>query len=101
MLPMIALETIASGEVQGGTTAVQMPDIPCAFIKIKALSTNATNVYIGSSADMTLPNGVTDETTGYELDAGDALDWIPISNLNKLWMRTDANADGVSYIAFK
>ena len=78
-----------------------MPDVPCAMVKIKALSGNSTNVYIGSSSDMTLAGTETSETMGYELDAGQETDWLPVSNLNKLWLRTDANADDICYIAFK
>jgi len=96
-----AYSTIVTGEVQGGTAAVQMPDIPCAMIKIKALSNNAGNVYLGSSSSMTRAGTTTNTTMGYELDAGQETDWLPIDNLNKLWMRTDNNADDVCYIAFR
>ena len=97
---MNAFNTIISGEVQGGTTKAQMPDVPCARIKIKALRDNAGNVYIGSS-DVTVAGSATNQTMGFELDAGEDTGWIEIDNLNKFWMVTDNNADDVCYIAFK
>ena len=95
------LKIVATGEVQGGTTAAQLPDIPCVIVKIKAKRNNNSNVYIGSSEDVTAPNAQTDITTGFELDAGEDTDWLPISNLNKLWMITDVNADDITYIALR
>lgn len=90
-------KSVVSGEVQGGTTAAQMPDIPCARVNIKALTGNATNVYIGGEG-VTIPDGATDETSGFTLDAGQETGWFEIDNLNRLWMITDANGDDVSYI---
>jgi hypothetical protein len=98
---MQSFNTIVSGEVQGGTTAAQMPDVPCALIKIKALSNNSGNVYLGADSSVSIAGTVTSTTMGYELDAGQETDWLPIDNLNKLWMITDANADDVCYIAFR
>ena len=90
--------TVKTGEVQGGTTAAQMPDIPCSLIKIKAVGSNSGNVYIGG-VGVTKIDGVTDETTGFELDAGQETDWMAIDNLNKFYMITDNNGDDVIYIA--
>ena len=98
---MQSFNTIVSGEVQGGTTAAQMPDVPCALIKIKALSNNSGNVYLGADSSVSIAGTVTSNTMGYELDAGQETDWLPIDNLNKLWMITDANADDICYIAFR
>ena len=97
---MQAFSTVLSGEVQGGATVAQMPDIPCALIKIKALVSNSGNVYLGAEG-VTVPDGVTDATSGFELDAGQETDWLPIDNLNKLWMITDNNGDDIVYIAFR
>ena len=100
MITVQNFKIIATGEVQGGTTAAQLPDIPCAGVMIKAQSDNATNVYIGTE-NVTVNRGHTNETTGWELDAGDETRFLPIDNLNKLWMITDANADDIIYIAFR
>ena len=90
--------SVKSGEVQGGTTAAQMPDVPCSKVLIKALTGNSTNVYIGGEG-VTVPDGVTDSNAGFTLDAGQDTGWIEIDNLNKLWMITDANGDDISYLA--
>jgi len=91
---------IATGGVRGGTTAAQLPDIPCAGVILQAPSDNATSVYIGVEG-VTLPDGTTNTTAGYELDAGDTTRFLPIDNLNKLWMITDVNADNLIYMAFR
>lgn len=90
--------SIITGEVQGGTTVAQMPNVSCAKIKIRALASNSGNVYIGV-AGATKPDGVTDTTSGFELDAGQDTGWLEIDNLNKLYMITDNNGDDVVYIA--
>jgi hypothetical protein len=102
MFPYInqALNTVISGEVQGGTTRAQMPDIPCAMVNIKALTDNAGNVYIGGLG-VTVPGTKTNETAGFSLDSGQETGWLPIDNLNKLWMITDANGDDVSYLVLR
>ena len=90
--------SVKSGVVQGGTTAAQMPDIPCNRVNIKALTNNATNVYIGG-AGVTIPGASTNETGGFTLDAGQETGWMDIPNLNVLYMITDVNGDDVSYLA--
>ena len=91
---------VISGEIQGGTTAAQFPDIPCVKVNIKALVDNATNVYIGGEG-VTVPNGSTDQTSGFTLDAGQETGWIEIDNLNRFWMITDVNGDDVTYLVLK
>ncbi len=100
MKPLLTSDTVLSGEIQGSVTAFQLPNIPCSWVKIIAVTSNAGNVYIGAKG-VTRPNGHTDTTTGYELDAERALDFIPIDNLNKLWMICDLNGDDIVYIAFR
>jgi len=96
----LSLQVVVSGEIQGGTTAAQLPDIPCVIVKFRALASNSGNVYIGGSG-VTIPDGVTDTTSGFELDAGQDTDWIPVENLSKLFMITDNNGDDVVYIALR
>ena|SRR3990167_1857123 len=91
-------KSVISGEIQGGTTAAQLPDIACSRVKFRALASNSGNVYIGG-AGVTIPDGVTDETSGLELDAGQDTGWIDIPNLNLLYVITDNNGDDLSYIA--
>ena len=95
-----AYKTVLSGGIEAPTTAVQMPDVPCSVVKIRALGTNSGNVYIGGSG-VTVPNGSTNATAGYELDAGQDTDWIPVENLNKFYLITNNIGDSVCYIALK
>lgn len=94
------LNQVVSGEVQGGTTAAQLPDVPCVKVLFKAQADNAGNVYLGG-ANVTVPDGVTDQTSGLTLDAGEQTDWIQIDNLNRFWMITTNNGDDLSYIVLK
>ena len=86
-----------SGEVQGSATAAQLPNIPCSLVVIKAVNSNAGNVYIGLSG-VTKPDGTTDTTTGVELRAGDALT-IAVSNMNVLYLICDNATDDITYLA--
>ena len=89
---------VKSGEIQGGTTVAQMPDVPCSKVMFRALASNSGNVYIGG-VGVTKPDGVTDETSGFELDAEQETEWLEIPNLNLLYIITDNNGDDLSYIA--
>lgn len=91
---------VVSGELQGGTTVIQLPDISCVRVKFRALASNAGNVYIGGSG-VTVPDGATDTTSGFELDAGQDTGWIDIDNLNRFYMITDNNGDDLSYLILK
>jgi len=91
-------KSVFSGEIQGGTTKEQLSDIPCSRVKLRALAGNSGNVYLGGSA-VTIPDGVTDATSGFELDAGQDTGWLDIENLNLLYRISDNNGDDLSYIA--
>jgi len=92
---------VYTGEIGGETSATQMPNIPCKLACFVACSGNATNVYIGTSSSVSVKNGTTDTTTGFELDAGAQTPWLPIPNLNKLYYICDATGDDLTYIALK
>lgn len=77
---------------------MQGPDVPCVMVKFKATTGNSGNVYIGG-VDVTKPDGLTDTTSGFELDAGVETDWIPVSNLNKIYRICDNAGDDLVYIA--
>ncbi len=95
-----AYPTVLTGEIAGTITATQLPDIACSKVKIKAVGDNSGYVYLGAKG-VTKPNGANDETTGYELDAGEETDWLIIDNLNKLYRICDNAGDELVYIAFK
>lgn len=95
-----AFETILTGEVQGGTTKAQLPDIPCSLVNIKAQTGNATNVYLGGE-NVEVPDGTTDAVSGFVLDAGQETGWMALGNLNQLWMITDVNGDDIVYMILR
>ncbi len=95
-----AFKTIVTGEVRGGTTAAQLPDVPCSRVIFKAPSDNATSIFLGVEG-VTKPDGTTSTTAGFELDAGQETPVLNISNINQLWMITDVNGDDLTYIAFR
>jgi hypothetical protein len=88
----------ACGELAGSTTALQLPDVECEFAYLKAKSDNAGRVYIGG-AGVTVADGTTDITTGYELEAGDEMT-VWVHNLNELYRICDNAGDDLSYIAW-
>lgn len=90
--------TVLSGELQGSATALQLPTIACKLVKFKAREDNTGNVYIGA-AGVTKPDGTTDATTGFQLDAGEETGWIPIDNLNRLYRICDNATDDLTYLA--
>ena len=87
-----------TGELAGSVTAVQMPNVPCSRARFKARDDNSGNVYIGA-AGVTAPDGTTDTTTGFPLDAGDDSGWIYCSNLNELFRICDNAGDDLIYWA--
>lgn len=94
------MDNIITGEIQGSVVSFPMPDIPCCVVKFKAVRSNSGNVYIGRST-VTLPDGISDKTTGYELDAGEETDWLPISNLKLLSLICDNVGDDLTFIALR
>lgn len=89
---------VASGELAGSATAVQMPDIACKLVKFKARYVNTGKVYIGG-AGVTVPNGVTDTTSGLSLNPGEESGWIPIDNLSRLYRICDSANDHLTYLS--
>lgn len=96
----MAYRVIATGEIAGSATASQLPDVDCDLVNLKAAVSNAGNVYLGGSG-VTVPDGTTDVTTGFELDAGQETGWIPLANLNLLYRICDNAGDDLTYIALR
>lgn len=88
-----------SGEVAGAVSATQMPDVNLGdgALCIQAAKSNVGNVYIGG-AGVTKPNGVTDQTTGIELEPGVLLQFMPVSNLNVYYFICDNAGDDILYM---
>jgi hypothetical protein len=90
------LSGVTTGEHAGSATAHQLPDIACSMVWIKAVGSNAGNVYVGAST-VTVVNGTTDLTSGFELDAGDVLGPLPLDNLSRLYIICDNAGDDIVY----
>jgi hypothetical protein len=93
-------ESGACGELQGSATALQLPDIVGGLVWFKAHADNAGNVYLGFSG-VTVADGTTDVTTGLQLDAGDMIGPMTLSNLNKMYRICDNAGDDLTYIVLR
>lgn len=96
----IMYDTVASGQVGGGTTAAQLPDVACKRVLLRAGWDNAGTIYVGASSSATTPAAgtATNATTGLQLKAGDATPWLDIPNLNKLYRICSGTADYLTYL---
>lgn len=99
--PYATLLTVASGELQGTTSATQLPNIPAKMVRIKAAWDNAGRIFLGGAAGTTLPDNVTDITTGFELNPRDDTGWLPIDNLNRLWRICQNAGDKATYMVIR
>ena len=93
---MPTFNKVKSGEVAGSATAAQMPDISCRMARFIGVIGNAGMVYIGGEG-VTIPDGETDVTSGFELDAGVSTPWFPVTNLNVFYRICDNAGDDVLY----
>lgn len=89
--------SVQSGELQGSATALQLPDIACRGVWLKAVASNVGNVYLGV-AGVTVVDATTDITSGLELAPGDII-YIPIHNLNLLYRICNNAGDDLTYLA--
>ena len=95
---MQVFNRIATGELAGSTTAIQLPDIKCRMVWFKAQFDNSGNVYLGGSG-VTKAGGDTDITTGYQLAKGESVGPLQVSNLNLFWRISDNAGDDLTYLA--
>ena len=66
-----------------GTTAVQLPNISCRSVIVKADDDNSGDVYIGFSDKVSTSNG-------FRLKAGQGIE-LAIDNLSKIWLVATAD----------
>ena len=91
---------IITGEIAGNAiVGRQLPDISCCYVKFKAARANAGNVYLGVTDAIRAVQGITSTVTGFELDAGEETDWLPIENLKELYIVSTNAADDLVYMA--
>lgn len=96
-----AYKTIVTGEVGGTSSAERLPDVPCSKVNIRAVQGNSGNVYLGGASTLTIADGGTDATTGFQLDAGQETGWLELSNLNQLYMICDNPGDDIVYMVLR
>lgn len=90
--------TVKSGELQGSTSALQLPNVACSMVRFKAAIANSGYVYLGASG-VTKVDGTTDTSTGMQLTPGDDTGWIPCDNLNRFYRICDNTTDALTYLA--
>jgi len=95
----LSLTLVGRGEVQGNAAATVLPTLTCRIVEIKAVWSNAGNVYIGGSG-VTKPDGTTDTTTGWELAPGEAEWFVVTADMNELYRICDNAGDDVVYRAY-
>lgn len=85
-----------------GSAGVQMPDIPCRLVAIKAHWSNAVPITVGFSASVltvgSMATGTVNTYMGYELGAGDPSMLIPLANVNQLFARAIQEGQVLSII---
>lgn len=89
----------AGGTLGGsvGTSQAQLGAQPCRMAMIKADPANTNNVFFGKT-------GLTADfasTGGWVLDAGQESPWIPVKNLNELFVRADAAGQNYSVLYYQ
>lgn len=89
----------ATGEIAGNTSATVCPTVACRLVKFKALYSNAGFVCLGFTSGVTMPDGTTDATTGFELGPGDETPFLPCANMNEFYRISTNSGDDLTYIA--
>ena len=88
----VPASTIVNGQktvTTAGTAETLASSTSVRSVCIKALHGNTNNVYVGDSS--------VDSSNGYVLDSGETL-CIDIQNLATIYIDTDTNGEGVSYV---
>ena len=91
------LQVGGTGELAGSATALVMPTIRCKMVNFKAVRTNSGEVYVGK-AGVTVPEGTTDTTSGWELSAREETGFLPCGNMNEFYRICDNAGDDLVYI---
>lgn len=94
------MRLVATGELAGSATAIQMPNIGGKMVRLKAAYDNAGRVYVGLTG-VTVKDGTTDVTSGLEMNAGDA-EWFFLNgNFNELYRICNNAGDDLTYAVFQ
>lgn len=91
------LKVVAVGEVAITDSAAALPTVAGRFVTLRAALDNVGNVYIGLSG-VTVPDGSTDVTSGYPLDAGEAITLPLEEGLQELYAIAGTSGDHLHYL---
>jgi hypothetical protein len=80
----------ASGQQAVTSTAAALANNPCRSVTVKALTTNAISVFVGTSGVLT--------STGIELAAGDSVT-LPVQNTTQIFVVAATTGASVSWVA--
>jgi hypothetical protein len=90
------MSTLLSGQTVVGAAGTAVPlhsgKLVNGPVMVKAHPANAGRVYLGNVA------GDVDASTGMPLDAGEAVIFPFVGNLNQLWVDAAENDDGVAWL---
>jgi hypothetical protein len=90
---------VASGEIVVTEAAVVLPSIACRLVAFCGLKANTGLNYIGGKG-VTAGAGTNTATAGIQIQAGVWTPWIPISNLNLLYLISgNSTTDSITYLA--
>lgn len=93
-----AQDDFINGGAAVGETEVQLSETSVPLrsgVRIVAALGNSGNVYVGHEG---VTPGTTPATDGYELDAGEDI-FVPVNDLNKVYLIGSAASQAVTYIA--
>ena len=104
-----AFTNVLNGEIAGSSVPIRLPDVGAKMANIGAVLGNAGRVYLGgatlitgaATAPVTVADGTTDITTGWQLGPGQETGWIGITNLNIFDRICDNDGDDLTYVIFK
>lgn len=83
---------VVMGRIATSTSAAQAPTQVCGLVQLRNLGSTGETVYLGSSSSVT-------SSTGYPLAPGDVSPWIPIDNLNRLYVIAASGTPQLAYLA--
>lgn len=89
----------ATGERAIGAAAVQLPDVECDLIRIRASNGNSGDIFVGGSG-VTAGDGADDDTTGYQLDAGQEIE-LPVRNASQIYVIASAASQAITFICIQ
>ena len=93
-------ETVLTGEIALTSVSNQFPDVPSYLVRFKARKENIRPAFVGPLG-VTVPDGVTDQTTGLQMDAQDDSGWMLVRNLNNFYGLASGGTAGLTYIILR